>query len=138
MLDDIPSLNILNGKKRSTYGIAEQAVCTSDSEQQRQSHTSNTIKSTKRVKLKEQTDDVPTKKLKKQKDRVEDIDSERYSIAAISGNARQPSKAKQKTKSLSGVISVSKPKVRWSKKDTDISKLSDNLAFGTGQTTQWF
>lgn len=109
-----------------------------------QSHTNTiasdtgTVTSAKRVKLRKQSDDVPTKRVK-QKDRGEDNESDRFSIAAISGEPMHAtSKAKQKTKSLSGVISVTKPKRRTSKKATDISRLNYNVTFGTGQTSQWF
>ena len=148
-MDDLPSLEILNGKKRSGYSVSEQGAGSTSDEQERQSHTSSitagsnetcTIKSPskgKRVKLKEPSDDLPAKKLK-HSDRT-DSESERFSIAAISGETLQStSKGKQKVKAVTGVISLSKPKVRRSKKDNDISKLNNNSAFGTGQITQWF
>lgn len=101
-----------------------------------QTHTTN-LKSTSKIKRVKQSDDLPAKKVKL-KDRV-DVESERFSIATISGELLHPtSKTKQKKKSLSGVISVSKPKVRRARKDTDISKLNNGLTFGTGQATQWF
>ena len=124
--------------------MSEQVVMTADhTATDGQSHTNTTdtgivIKSAKRVKLTKQSDDVPTKRVK-QKDRGEDSESDRFSIAAISGEPMHAtSKAKQKTKSLSGVISVTKPKRRTSKKATDISRLNYNVNFGTGQTSQWF
>ena len=122
--------------------MSKQVVTTADyTATDGQSHTNTadtgTIKLAKRVKWREQSDDVPKKRVK-QKDRVEDTESDRFSIAAISGETLQPtSKARQKTKSVSGVISVSKPKMR-SRKDTDISKLNENVTFGTGQTSKWF
>ena len=91
----------------------------------------------KSVRFKEQKDYLPAKKLK-HSDRMEDSESGRFSIAAISGATMQTSKRKEKAKSVTGVIAVYKPKGRRSKKDTDISKLSNNSSFGTGQTTQWF
>ena len=156
-MDDLPSLEILNGRKRTSYNVTEQVAGSTSDEQQRGSHTSTnrassittgsnetcTIKSpskVKRVKLKEPSDDLPVKKLKNN-DRTEDTESERFSIAAISGETLQSTnkpKGKQKVKLVTGVISLSKPKVRRPKKDMDISKLNNNSAFGTGQTTQWF
>lgn len=156
VLSELPSLLILNGKKRSSYDISEKQLViagpTSD-EHQGHSHTNthtaitadtdmmkSTSKASKRVKVQGRSydNDMPTKKLK-QRDRVEDMESERYSIAVISGEAPVSKAKNQKAKSLSGVISVSKPKVRRrSKEDVDISKLNCNTTFGTGQTTQWF
>ena len=83
--------------------------------------------------------DLSAKKLKCD-DRIEDSDSERFSIAAISSETVQSTskRKRQKVKSVTGVVSLSKPKVRRSKKDMDISKLNNGSAFGTGQTTQWF
>ena len=153
MLNDLPSLDILNGKKRSGYKdhmtkhvIAEESII-----DERQLHTTSitavtsdtdiiksTTSKTKRAKLKQQGDELPTKKLK-QKGRAEDTESERFSIAAISGDTLQPaSKGKQKAKSNSGVISVSRLKVKRSSKHMDISRLNNGISFGTGQTTQWF
>ena len=164
-MDDLPSLEILNGKKRTSYSVTKQAAGSTSDEQLRQPETSTsrgassimtaqsnettcTAKSpgskVKRVKLKEPiaSDNFPAKKLKHD-DRTEDSESERFSIAAISGEIVQSSEStskgkRQKVKSVTGVISLSKPKVRRSKKDMDISKLNNSSVFGTGQTTQWF
>lgn len=158
-MDDLPSLEILSGKKRTSYSVTKQTAGSTRDEQQKQSHTKTsrsaslitagsdkttcTIKSpsskVERVRLKEPSDDLLAKKLKCD-DRTEDSESERFSIAAISGETVQStSKGKrQKVKSVTGVISLSKSKVRRSKKDMDISKLNNSSAFGTGQATQWF
>ena len=159
MFDDLPSLDVLNGKKRSSYSVNEQVLGTCN-EQERQPHTdtsgisggtlsitagindeADNIKLPRKVKsvrFKEQKYDFPAKKLK-HGDRTDDSESDRFSIAAISGaTVQSTSKRKEKAKSVTGVISIYTPKVRRSKKDTDISKLSNNSAFGTGQTTQWF
>lgn len=97
------------------------------------------IKSTnkgKRVKLKQQSGrNFPAKKQKEWN--IEYVGSERFSIAAISGETLPSTSGKGKQKAAkSGVVSISKPKVRKSKKNTDISELS-NITFGTGQTMQW-
>jgi len=76
------------------------------------------------------------KKRQRDNDTLEDEANERYSITAITG--LQSAKKKHKEKSISGVVSVSKPRTKRVKRDTDISALTSGVNFGTGQKTQWF
>ena len=154
---DIPSLEILNGRKRNYYNksvTAEMRTKVETVSSGTEIHTLPLVIDTpssteahipvKKVKkkVKEEMNSFEEMTLKKKKKRQRDSDaledefSERYSINAITGI--HPAKKKHKEKSVSGVVSVSKPKRKRLKKDTDISALTDGVDFGTGQRPQWF
>jgi len=143
-LCDIPSLEVLNGRKRNYYSknlTAVQKTAFGDTEIKISSSTEvlRKEKVKKNLELKEETnvfEEMTLKRKKKRQQDTEDEFSERYSITAITG--LQPAKKKHKEKSVSGVVSVSKPKTKKLKQDTDISAITGGVNFGTGQRTQWF
>ena len=153
---DIPSLEVLNGRKRSYYNEsvvvkaeAKKKTATSGTESNLSSleiSSPPSIKTLRKEKikkrLKKETNSFEEVALKKKRKRQRDCDaledefSDRHSITAITG--LEPTKKKHNEKSVSGVVSVSKPKLKKLKRDTDISALIGGVNFGTGQRTQWF
>ena len=155
VLLDIPSLEVLNGRKRSYYNEsvvvkaeAKKKTATSGTESNLSSleisspPSIKTLKEKIKKRLKKETNSFEEVALKKKRKRQRDCDaledefSDRHSITAITG--LEPTKKKHNEKSVSGVVSVSKPKLKKLKRDTDISALIGGVNFGTGQRTQWF